>query len=63
LVTALRLSQLPWLKDLPGSFNLRKTTCQGGFFVYREEITRTAAESQEDPKTYKLLTTLKKKIN
>ncbi|MEV9163224.1 hypothetical protein AB0127_25645, partial [Klebsiella pneumoniae] len=26
---------LPRLVNLPGLTNLRKTTCQGGFFVYR----------------------------
>ncbi|AKM38015.1 hypothetical protein PCN061_p12 (plasmid) [Escherichia coli PCN061] len=30
-----RTRLLPRLENLPGLTNLRKTTCQGGFFVYR----------------------------
>ncbi|EDX1326050.1 hypothetical protein GS064_004865 [Salmonella enterica] len=30
-----RTRLLPRLGDLPGLPNLRKTTCPGGFFVYR----------------------------
>ncbi|MFB5953034.1 hypothetical protein, partial [Klebsiella pasteurii] len=30
-----RTRLLPRLVNLPGLTNLRKTTCQGGFFVYR----------------------------
>lgn len=37
------------LANLPGLANLRKTTCQGGFFVYWQQITRRKKGSQEDP--------------
>ncbi|HAJ0294134.1 TPA: hypothetical protein HL437_24785 [Escherichia coli] len=44
-----RTRLLPRLDNLPGLNNLRKTTCQGGFFVYRQQITRRKKGSQEDP--------------
>ena len=35
-----RTRLLPRLENLPGLTNLRKTTCQGGFFVYRAKRLR-----------------------
>ncbi|WP_440138048.1 hypothetical protein, partial [Staphylococcus aureus] len=46
------------LGNLPGLANLRKTTCQGGFFVYRQQITRRKKGSQEDPLIFLLQTSL-----
>ncbi|EPR1856216.1 hypothetical protein ACU38D_004151, partial [Shigella flexneri] len=43
-----RTRLLPRLENLPGLTNLRKTTCQGGFFVSGEEITLPQKGSQED---------------
>ena len=34
-----RTRLLPRLENLPGLSNLRKTTCQGGFFVLRTKST------------------------
>ncbi|EFH8908984.1 hypothetical protein D9X58_20785 [Shigella sonnei] len=47
-MAAVLYTLLPRLDNLPGLFNLRKTTCQGGFFVYRQQITREKKGSQED---------------
>lgn len=35
LVAAVLYTLLPRLENLPGLTNLRKTTCQGGFFVFK----------------------------
>ncbi|QEV98659.1 hypothetical protein F6O44_26455 (plasmid) [Klebsiella aerogenes] len=57
MVSVLCESQLPRLDNLPGLTNLRKTTCQGGFFVYRprdydatERITSKSVRSHTDVK-------------
>ncbi|MGU4735790.1 hypothetical protein MAY75_25465, partial [Escherichia coli] len=47
-----------WLSSLQADLTFDQTALQGGFFVYRQQITRRKKGSQEDPLIFLLQTSL-----